>query len=138
MRTSCTGQCASAARGSRRPSSTTLWPTARRRSRSFTSTRRCLPRDAEELLRRGGHVDETTRAEGLGGEPDSAILDACRRENRILISYDLDFTYTMAYPPTGHPGNWVLRPARQSIARTLTLLERALKLLATESPQQRL
>lgn len=97
-----------------------------------------LPRDAEELLRRGGHVVETARAEGPGGEPDSTILDACRRENRILISYDLDFADTRAYSPTGHPGNWVLRPARPSIARTLTLLERALKLLATESPQQRL
>jgi predicted nuclease of predicted toxin-antitoxin system len=97
-----------------------------------------LPRDAEDLVRRAGHSVETVLAELLGGEADSSVLDACRRESRILVTYDLDFADTRAYPPASHPGIWILRPARQSVSTTLTLLSRALKLIATESPQHRL
>jgi predicted nuclease of predicted toxin-antitoxin system len=97
-----------------------------------------LPRDAEGLFLRAGHSVETVLAEQLGGEADSSVLEACRRENRILVTCDLDFADTRAYPPAGLPGIWILRPATQSFTRTLALLSRALQLIATESPQHRL
>jgi predicted nuclease of predicted toxin-antitoxin system len=97
-----------------------------------------LPRDAEELFLQAGHSVETVLAEQLGGGADSSVLAACRREDRILVTYDLDFADTRAYPPADLPGIWILRPARQSTPRTLALLTRALQLIAAESPQHRL
>lgn len=97
-----------------------------------------LPRDAEELLRNAGHEVDNALAERLGGSPDAQVLDACRSESRVLVTFDLDFADIRLYPPASHPGIWVLRPATQSVENTLALLQAALSLLGTESPQNRL
>ena len=97
-----------------------------------------LPRDAEALLREGGHDVQTALDERLGGVSDAEILNACIREARILITFDLDFSDIRLYPPVSHGGIWVIRPPSQSIGNTLDLLRRALPLLATERTQGRL
>jgi predicted nuclease of predicted toxin-antitoxin system len=97
-----------------------------------------LPREAEVFVREAGFDVENALSENLGGRPDSAIFDACLREDRILVTFDLGFSDTRAYPPAGCPGIWLLRPSRQSAPRTLRLLRRALKLVAAESPVHRL
>mgnify|MGYP001764625458 CR=1 FL=1 len=81
---------------------------------------------------------ETVLTEQLGGEADSPVLEACRRGGRILVTHDLDFADTRAYPLAGLPGIWILRPARRSVPRTLALLSRALQLIVAETPQHRL
>jgi hypothetical protein len=60
-----------------------------------------LPRDAEALLRKAGHDVHTVLDERLGGSPDPRVLDACRIENRILITFDLDFSDIRFYPERG-------------------------------------
>ncbi len=97
-----------------------------------------LPRDALALLVDAGHDVESVIDERLGGGPDRQILDACREENRILVTLDLDFADIRLYPPASHKGIWVLRPHAQSIGNTLTLLRGAVGLCGTEPPSSRL
>lgn len=97
-----------------------------------------LPRDAVALLGTSGHDAHTVEQEGLAGSPDADLVAACTREGRILVTLDLDFTDIRRYAPGSHPGIWVLRPARQSIERTLQVLRTALALLATEVPDRQL
>jgi len=97
-----------------------------------------LPRDAEALLRNAGYEVQTVLDERLGGRPDPQILDACRSEARVLITFDLDFADIRLYPPTSHAGIWVLRPLTQSIENTLILLRDALTLIKTEPSEGRL
>jgi predicted nuclease of predicted toxin-antitoxin system len=63
-----------------------------------------LPKDAGALLRDAGHDVETVLEEHLGGNPDVKILDACQAENRVLITFDLDFSDIRLYPPSSHSG----------------------------------
>jgi predicted nuclease of predicted toxin-antitoxin system len=50
-----------------------------------------VARDAGALLRDAGHDVHTVQAERLAGAPDAKIFDACLRENRVLLTLDLDF-----------------------------------------------
>lgn len=97
-----------------------------------------IPRDAEALLRDAGHNVETVLAEQLGGRADPLVLDACRSEDRVLVTFDLDFADIRAYPLASHLGIWVLRPVTQSIENTLMLLRGALKLIESETLRGRL
>ena len=97
-----------------------------------------MPRDAEALLREAGHDVHTVLDEQLGGQLDPRVFDASQAENRILVSFDLDFSDIRAYPPASHKGIWVLRPYTQSIDNTLALLRAALRVVETESTQGRL
>lgn len=97
-----------------------------------------LPRDAAALFRDAGHDVQTVLDEHLGGNPDPEVLEACRTENRVLITFDLDFSDIRLYPPASHSGVWVLRPHTQSIDNTLVLLTGALVILETESVHARL
>jgi len=51
-----------------------------------------LPKDAAALLGDAGHDVETVLDERLGGNPDAKIFDACQVENRVFITFDLDFS----------------------------------------------
>jgi predicted nuclease of predicted toxin-antitoxin system len=97
-----------------------------------------LPRDAVALLRDAGHDVQTVLEERLGGSADPMVLDVCRTEGRVLITFDLDFSDIRLYPPATHKGIWVLRPQTQSIDSTLALLKGALGVLKTESTHSRL
>lgn len=97
-----------------------------------------LPRDAVALLATAGHDVQTVLEERLGGNPDSEVLEACRNESRVLITFDLDFSDIRLYPPASHSGVWVLRPHTQNIANTLVLLKGALVALESESARARL
>lgn len=91
-----------------------------------------LPQGADALLSEGGHQVDTVPGEGLGGERDPAVLAAAKRENRIFVTLDLDFADIRSYPPSDHPGIWVLRPHSQSVENVLSLLHGALSVLETE------
>ena len=97
-----------------------------------------LPRDAAALLRNAGYDAQTVLEERLGGVADPNLLDVCRAEGRILITFDLDFSDLRLYPPESHGGIWVLRPKSQSIVSTLTLSTRALRVPKAESTHARL
>jgi len=97
-----------------------------------------LARDVELELRTTGYDVKTAIQQGLGGSPDSDLLHACRTEQRILITLDLDFADVRTYPPPDQPGIWVLRPATQSVEDTLAVLRSAVELVQTEPASQRL
>jgi predicted nuclease of predicted toxin-antitoxin system len=96
-----------------------------------------LPRDAETLLRKAGHDVRTVFDEHLGGTHDPRVFDAARSEDRILVTFDLDFSDIRLYPPDSHRGIWLLRPHTQSIENTLALLRGALVVLETEIARSR-
>lgn len=92
-----------------------------------------LPRDAGALFWNNGHDVHTVLDEQLGGNLDPRVFDASQAEDRILVTFDLDFSDIRVYPPASHAGIWVLRPHTQSIENTLALLRSALLVLAAES-----
>jgi predicted nuclease of predicted toxin-antitoxin system len=96
-----------------------------------------LPRETQSLLTGAGHDAQTVHDERLTGHADTAILNACLREDRILVTLDLDFADIRQHPPTTHRGIWVLRPATQSITNTLAVLKAALALVGREPTAQR-
>ncbi len=91
-----------------------------------------LPRRVEPALLALGHDVETAISEHLNGAPDADLLTACRRENRILVTLDLDFSDIRLYPPGTHAGIWVLRPATQAFDDVLSLVLSAVKLAQVE------
>jgi predicted nuclease of predicted toxin-antitoxin system len=49
-----------------------------------------LGRAAADLFRQARHEVETVGSEGLSGSPDEDIIAACQREQRGLVTLDLD------------------------------------------------
>jgi predicted nuclease of predicted toxin-antitoxin system len=97
-----------------------------------------LPRHAHALLVSEGHEAHTVNDEQLEGCPDDRILDACKNEDRILVTLDLDFADIRRYPPSTHQGIWVLRPQTQSIENVLAVIRGELALLGHEQATNRL
>ncbi|MBA3621394.1 MAG: DUF5615 family PIN-like protein [Euzebyales bacterium] len=83
---------------------------------------------AKAPLTAAGHQVDTVADEGLTGTPDPALLDVCRREQRLLITFDVGFG-DLRVPAPGsrrHHRAAVARPAavrrprRASPARSAT------------------
>ena len=100
--------------------------------------RRACPPSGLSERRLGGCSRSLREPCGLGGNPDPRVFSVSQAEERILVTFDLDFSDIRVYPPASHHGIWVLRPHTQSIENTLALLRSALRVLETESPQGRL
>ncbi|NUQ40788.1 MAG: DUF5615 family PIN-like protein [Calditrichaceae bacterium] len=68
-----------------------------------------------------GHDVETVREEGLSGIADKKLYRFCIKEQRCLVTLDLDFSDTLRFPPEKTAGIVVIRvPQNPSIK----LLER--------------
>lgn len=91
-----------------------------------------VPVDGAELLAAAGHDCHSVYDEALAGAPDPDVAAACAREERVLITLDLDFSDVRAYVPGTHPGIVVLRPRTPDREATLALLARVIALLARE------
>jgi predicted nuclease of predicted toxin-antitoxin system len=81
---------------------------------------------AVALVSDHGHDVDTVPAERLTGASDTTLLEACRNDGRMLITFDIGFGDVRAYPPGSHPGIVVLRIADQRPANTLGVLRRFL------------
>jgi predicted nuclease of predicted toxin-antitoxin system len=68
-----------------------------------------LPTDLGTWLRDEGHDLADVMGEGLGGEDDAPILAAATAEDRVLLTFDLDFADIRRYPPGSHAGIVVFR-----------------------------
>jgi predicted nuclease of predicted toxin-antitoxin system len=55
-----------------------------------------LPVECAEYLQAAGYDAETVDAEALSGSPDTVLFDHCRKEDRILVTLDLDFANVQA------------------------------------------
>lgn len=63
-----------------------------------------LPGDVVEMLGEAGHDAVTVLDQGMGGQSDASVSAAIVRENRVLVTLDLDFADIRAYPPEQYPG----------------------------------
>jgi predicted nuclease of predicted toxin-antitoxin system len=67
----------------------------------------------------------------LQGKSDDKILAAAKREKRILVTFDLDFSNIINYPPGSHPGIIVVRldvPSKKTIVQAIVQFVKTAKL----------
>lgn len=79
------------------------------------------------------HDVHSVAQEGLSGQGDTRVIEACTRERRALITFDLDFANIVAYPPSTLSGIVVLRLSSQAHSHAEAALRRVLALLAHET-----
>ncbi len=88
--------------------------------------------DLAEYFRERGHDAVTVWDEGLRGRSDRDIVDRCRAEGRVLLSFDLGFADIRVYPPAQYPGLIVLRLENQSRQQLMDVAPMVLDLLGRE------
>lgn len=74
----------------------------------------------QQLFRAAGHDVHTVLSEDLSGASDSELYDVCCKENRCLVTLDLDFSDVVHFPPKLTGGIAVIRVPRNP---SLALLE---------------
>ena len=89
-----------------------------------------LPASLISAFGAAGHDAATVPGQGLQGESDPAVAEACRNEERILVTLDVGFADIRAYPPRDHPGIVVLRLRNHAIPHLSATINRVLKLMA--------
>ena len=87
------------------------------------------------LLSEGGHDVSTVLSEGLSGESDEVIYEACLKERRTLITLDLHFTDPMRYPPAPTEGIVVIRCGRGFLPLIRAAIAHALPNLKNQTPK---
>ena len=89
-----------------------------------------LPLEIKDLLVHHQHDSVTVAEQGMSGCIDRDLAQVCQKEDRALLTLDLDFSDIRTYPPEDYHGIVVFRPAIQNITlvrlttRLLTLFER--------------
>ncbi len=82
-----------------------------------------LPVQTASRLHALGHDVHTTSAEGLAGCSDPEIWTAAQREERFLITQDLDFSDARRFTPGSHHGILLIRllsPSRLGLTQRVT------------------
>jgi predicted nuclease of predicted toxin-antitoxin system len=74
----------------------------------------------QQLFLAAGHDVSTVGSQGLCGCPDRRLFEICGRENRCLVTLDINFGDVTRFPPDRSAGVVVLRPPRNP---TLPILE---------------
>lgn len=93
----------------------------------------------QQLFRMGGHDVQTVREEGLQGSPDQSIYGHCCREQRCLVTLDLDFADVTRFPPSQTAGIAVIRvPKNPTLPLLESLIRQFLHALNTTSVNQQL
>jgi predicted nuclease of predicted toxin-antitoxin system len=68
-----------------------------------------VPTSASRRLAELGHDVDTVLNEDLGGHVDSAVWRAAQREQRLLVTQDLDFSDVRQFMPGTHHGILLVR-----------------------------
>lgn len=97
-----------------------------------------LPVEIADLLRAKNLQADTVNEENLSGEDDSAIAIVCKKEERILVTLDLDFSDIRNYPPKEYPGFIVLRLKSQDKESIINLFMRFIPFIQKENIQNKL
>ncbi|MCH8969045.1 MAG: DUF5615 family PIN-like protein [Planctomycetes bacterium] len=91
-----------------------------------------LPVEVALRLRTAGHDATTVTEQDMVGDPDATLSVACQREQRALITLDLDFADIRNYPPEQHSGFIVMRVSGRGKRHIMEVFERVVPLLETE------
>lgn len=94
-----------------------------------------LPREVADLFRQAGHDAATVDEEGLGGKSDTTVALFVKREERLLVTLDLDFSDIRAYPPEYYAGLVVLRLNSHDKLHVLRMVGRLIPLFSREEPK---
>ena len=70
-----------------------------------------LSRHLKPVLTNMGHDVMTAADENLLSKPDTEVAYAANREDRILLTLDVEFADLRKYPPGTHPGIILFRPS---------------------------
>lgn len=90
-------------------------------------------RTIQQLFLEQGHDWVTVRDENLAGAPDDDVLRAARKETRVLVTMDYDFTNVLRYPPHQTSGIVVINlPGRTSITLLKNLVTSMLNMISVE------
>jgi predicted nuclease of predicted toxin-antitoxin system len=68
-----------------------------------------LPRSAAPRLAALGFEVDTVLDEGLGGHTDDSVWAVAQREQRFLVTQDLDFSDARRFAPGTHAGVLIVR-----------------------------
>ncbi len=93
-----------------------------------------LPNEVALLLREAGYDAATVYDEALVGSPDPVLLDACRAEERIMISLDLGFADIRVHAGATSPGAIVIRAKVQEVEHVMKIMRDLVAILSSESP----
>lgn len=69
-----------------------------------------LSRHLKPILGAMGHDALTAADEDLLSRPDTEVAASAAREERILLTLDVEFADLRKYPPGSHPGILLFRP----------------------------
>lgn len=89
-----------------------------------------LPLRLAERLQQMGHDVDTVPEEGLAGHSDPDVWQAAQKDERFLITQDLDFSDVRRFSPGTHYGVLLIRlsnPGREA------LLQRLIAIFTTEN-----
>jgi len=89
-----------------------------------------LPDELADLLAASHHDVHTVRGESLVGRDDQTVFAAAVREQRLLITQDLDFSDLRQFKPGTHPGIVLVRLHDPSRRR---LIERFRQIIGAEA-----
>lgn len=67
----------------------------------------------KQLLIEAGHDVATVFEQKLTSAPDPEVITICQREERCLVTLDLDFSNPLRFKPSQYSGIAVLRLAKQ-------------------------
>jgi len=85
-----------------------------------------------------GHDTETVFSEQVSGATDHVIYEICLKENRVLVTQDLDFSNPFIFDPVPTEGIIVLRNPSQLLTDLKSLVIKAITHIAIESPKTHL
>jgi predicted nuclease of predicted toxin-antitoxin system len=97
-----------------------------------------LPIEIAELLINAGHNAKTVNEQQLQGVKDPVLIDVCKRENRVLVTLDTDFSDIRAYPPQEFSGIIVLRVGSQAKQHITKVFQNIISLTQREPLNQHL
>ena len=91
------------------------------------------------ILQRAGHDVTTVSQQNISGISDPDLIDLCTKENRGLVTLDLDFANPLQFKPSRHAGIAVLRlPSPLSYTHLLSAIMTLAGALETEQLQAKL
>ncbi|MDH5716947.1 MAG: DUF5615 family PIN-like protein [Spirochaetia bacterium] len=88
-----------------------------------------LPTDLKNILKDNSFDAHLVFDENIQGIDDKSLINISKKENRIFLTMDLDFSDIREYPPQDYHGIIVLRPKNQDVETINTLVKKVIPVL---------